>query len=180
THPGSATLDDARARHWPRTSEPGDLHPLSAPAQWAQPAATRRTHVGAAHLRFQNRKRESHAYAVFPGTAGACTGGYRARSAQRRRTHPSGRSQRTDERSVYRGVAAVCRATERDADVEHSDPGAGSDGEAAAKRLGLKVSAFQGFKVVRLRLTFGTLKPCHLEISSLSGQLANTKAGTDV
>ena len=51
-------------------------------------------------------------------------------------TQPPGRSQRIDERSVYRRVLALCFATERDADVEHSDPGAGFDDTAAEKRIG--------------------------------------------
>ena len=49
-------------------------------------------------------------------------------------------------------IAAVCFATEWDADVEHSDPGAGFDGAAETKRVsskfqGFRVSRFQSFKV---------------------------------
>jgi len=82
---------------------------------------------------------EKAAYAVFPGAAGACTGGYRARTAQRRRTQPPGRNQRIDEGSVYRRTLAVRLATERDADVEHPDPGAGFDGQTEEKRVVTKV-----------------------------------------
>src|SRR5208282_6523183 len=69
-------------------------------------------------------------YAVVPGTAGASPGGDRAGAAQWRRKEPSGRNQRTDERSIHRGDHAVRVATERDADVERPDPVAGFDDKA--------------------------------------------------
>src|SRR5208282_5693747 len=74
-------------------------------------------------------------YAVVPGTAGASPGGDRAGTAQWRRKEPSGRNQRTDERSVYRGDHAVCFSTERDADVERPDSVAGLDHTAETNRV---------------------------------------------
>src|SRR6202034_1269661 len=125
-------------------------------------AAARRENGGAAHVRVENRERESHAYAVVSGTTGACTGGYCARTAQRRRTQPSGRNQRTDERSVHRRAPAVCYATEWDADVEHPDAGARSDGAAEKERVS---------KVLKL-CADSWLGSAHLPI--LSGQPANS------
>ena len=76
-------------------------------------------------------------------------------------------------------MLAVRLATERDADVQHPDPGAGFDGTAAKKRVITKVSKFQGFKVSdgRAGCHIETLKPCHFETLLLSGQPANTTPG---
>ena len=115
------------------------------------------------------------------GTAGACTGGHCARTAQRRRTQPSGRNQRVDERSIYRRTLAVCFATKWDADVEHPDSGAGLDGTAEKKRVRKTVSSFR-FRVWWLRIRLrDRSKP---ETSKLGDRLypgnQPTLAGTDL
>ena len=118
-----------------RASELGDLHPLAAPAQRIEPAATGRANGGSPHLRLEDRKRKGHAYAVFPGTAGACTGGYCARTAQRRRTQPSGGNQRVGQRSIYRRTLTLRFATKWDADVQHPDSGARLDRATEKERV---------------------------------------------
>src|SRR4029077_13361841 len=106
--------------------------------------------------------------------------------AQRRRTQPSGRNQRTDERSVYRGDFAVRVPTEWDADVEHSDPGAGFDGAAAKECVRARSQSFTGFNVSKLcqmgiefRSYLETLKPYHLATLSLIRATSQLSAGTD-
>ncbi len=54
---------------------------------------------------------------------------------ERWRAHSSGRSARTDARSVCRGVAAVRGRVEWHADVEHPDAGQGFDDASAAQRV---------------------------------------------
>src|SRR5205807_2162314 len=126
---------DAIERPQARASESSGIHPFASPTKRAQPAATRRAHVGATNLRLENGERESHANALFTGAAGASAGGDCARSAFRRRTQSPRRNQRPDKRSVYRGIAAIRLAIEWDADVEHSRASAGLDSAAAQERI---------------------------------------------
>jgi len=131
----SSTPGHPVARQRPRTSEPGDINPFDAPAQRFEPASIGDSHVGATHLRFQDRKRQGDANSFLTGAAGTGTGGYRARFAQRRRTQPPGGNPRVDPGPVYRGAAAFRFTTEWHADVERFGASAGFDVAAAEKRL---------------------------------------------
>src|SRR5579859_820079 len=94
TGPGGGSAADACAfqREWQRTSASADClrHPYPAAAQWIKPAATGLAHASAAHLRFQDRKRKSHAYSLIPAAFGQGPGGARARLAEWRQAHATG------------------------------------------------------------------------------------------
>src|SRR6266849_165766 len=109
---------------------------LVAPAaQWPEPASTGGPDVSAPYLRLQDRKRKGHADAVFTGAAGPSARGHRARLAHWWRTEPSGRSSRTDGRSIRRGHSAFRRTTQRHADVQHPDSSERSYRAATTQRI---------------------------------------------
>src|SRR5205085_983688 len=119
----------------PRTSEPGDIDPLSPFAKRAQPAAAGGAHVGPPDLRVEDRKRKSDPDPFLTGTSGPCTGSHSAGSALWRRTQPPGRNRRADERSVHRGLDAVRVPAERDAVVECTGAGPRLDSASTPQRL---------------------------------------------
>src|SRR6185437_14209869 len=117
----------------------GLFHPLFAPAQRPEPAATGPAHERTAHLRLQNRERESHAYALFAGTAGARPRGHGSRAAERGRAYPPGRDARTAERQFYRGDHAFCLSAQRHAAEQRAGAGTRPDPASAPRSLTISV-----------------------------------------